>query len=113
MSIEWNGDGMPPEGCECELYDCERWIEVKIKYIGDHVVVVHEFSSSLPERVFHLAKHPDRFRPIRTEEERKRDEAVDAFCDELEVARDCGARDNLAKIYRAIATGKIPHITLK
>jgi len=110
VNTEWNGEGLPPVGCECELYDCEEWIEVKIKYIGDQVVVVHAFGSALHERVFHLAKHPDRFRPIRTEAERKRDESVQALS---EFFGHAAGLYNLHGLYDAIAAGKIPGVRLE
>lgn len=108
----WNGEGLPPVGCECELYDCEKWIEVKIKYTGDNVVVVHEFGSAHPERVFHLAKKPENFRPIRTEAERKREEAVEALSQLVEYRHGCGHMPMAGWIYDAIAAGSIPGIKL-
>lgn len=114
MSVEWNGDGLPPIGCECELYDCEKWLEVQIKYIGDHVVVVHAFGCAMPERVFHLAKYPDRFRPIRTEAQRKRSDICDKIYGAMTNAARKDNRSDMAEaVFDAIAAGTIPHITLK
>lgn len=105
---EWNG-GIPPVSTECEIFDCEKWLPVRIKYVGDYLVVVKELDGSLSERVFHIAKHPDKFRPTLTEEERKREEA-DAALKELKPQ----LVGHLAGIlYDQIAAGKIPHITLK
>lgn len=74
----WNGEGLPPVGCECELFDCEKWRKVTIKYVGVKVVVVSDYSAPPPdsERVFHIATKPEKFRPIRTDAERKRDEII-------------------------------------
>jgi len=116
--VEWNGEGLPPVGCECELYDLEQWIEVKIKYIGDHVVVVHAFGSAVHERVFHLAKHPDKFRPIRPKAERHREEVGRALFDAInwnqcdEPVSDSRMED-YRKAYDAIAAGKIPGVKLE
>lgn len=114
--VAWDGQGLPPVGAECELYDCEKWIEVRIKYTGDNVVVVHEFGSAHSERVFHLAKKPENFRPIRTEAERNRD----VFCRQLVryLDRECDANNpfcenDVAAFYDAIAAGKIPGVKLE
>lgn len=117
-SDSWDGDGLPPVGTTCE--HCPGGTTN-----SDWEIVTVIAISERPDGTFtdywlrkesggsYIVGNPYRFRLLRTEEERKCDEAVNAICDELEVARDCGARDNLAKIYQAIASGKIPHITLK
>lgn len=111
--VAWDGQGLPPVGCECELYDCEKWIEVRIKYTGDNVVVVHEFGSVTSERVFHLAKKPENFRPIRTEAERKREQAVEAISQVIEYRHGCSHKSLAGWICSAIAAGKIPGVKLE
>lgn len=105
---EWNG-GIPAVSTECEIFDCEKWLPVRIKYVGDYLVVVKELDGSLSERVFHIAKHPDKFRPIRTEAEQKREESVSLIMGWMHHAE----RAEVELIYDYIAAGKIPHITLK
>lgn len=37
----WNGEGLPPVGCECEYLDNNgKWYPVIIKYASDQVVVI-------------------------------------------------------------------------
>ncbi|YCI31035.1 hypothetical protein M1E08_09485 [Erwinia sp. PK3-005] len=104
---EWNGEGLPPVGCVCELYDCEQWNPVRIKYAGEKYVVTDRTDLGC-EVVYCLAEKPERFRPLRTEAERKRDEACKAMTDRIDM-------DNYLAgiIYDDIAAGQIPHITLK
>ncbi len=105
--VKWNGEGLPPVGCECELYDCEEWSPVKIKYIGEKYVVTDRKDLGY-EVVYCLAEKPDRFRPIRTEAERKRDEACKAMTDRIDMD------SYLAGIiYDDIAAGKIPGVRLE
>ncbi|AXH43451.1 hypothetical protein MZUP3_320 [Erwinia phage vB_EhrS_49] len=78
MSIEWDGNGLPPVGCECELYDCEQWNPVRVKFVGDKYVVTDRIDLGY-EVVYCLAEKPDRFRPIRTEAERKREDRIKAL----------------------------------
>ena len=113
----WNGEGLPPVGCECELYDCEQWNPVRIKYVGEKYVVTDRTDLGY-EVVYCLAEKPERFRPIRTEAERHREEVGRALFDAInwnqcdEPVSDSRMED-YRKAYDAIAAGKIPHITLK
>lgn len=109
--VEWN-EGIPPVSTECEIFDCEKWLPVRIKYVGDYLVVVKELDGSLSERVFHIAKHPDKFRPIRTEAEPKRDECSAMIEDLFYTEGSDGNYLRGAGVYDAIAAGKIPGIKL-
>lgn len=76
----WNGEGLPPVGCECEysLNSGRTWFKCKIDYIlgtqglimladvfeGGQWVSFHEYDDKL------------KFRPLRTEAERAIDEMV-------------------------------------
>ena len=104
---EWSGDGLPTVGCECELFDCDEWNPVVIKFVGDKYVVTERTDLGY-EVVYCLAERPDRFRPIRTEAERKRDDACKAMTDRIDM-------DNYLAgiIYDDIASGKIPGIRLE
>lgn len=76
MSIEWNGEGLPPVGCDCEVNDerTDSWSLVDS-------VLAHACVHGRDVAVFQIADYigyspTDRFRPIRTEAERKRDEKI-------------------------------------
>ncbi|KMK11015.1 hypothetical protein ABW09_24905, partial [Pluralibacter gergoviae] len=73
--VAWSGEGLPPVGCECEWDDRTVWLPVTIKYLSEWVIV---FSGLTPDgEEVEIAKniYADNvtFRPIRSEEERKRD----------------------------------------
>lgn len=112
MSIEWNGEGLPPVGCECELFDCENWNPVIIKFLGDKYVVTERIDLGY-EVVYCVAERPERFRLIRTEEEVSRAHAVESLAQIIEYRHGCNYVALGRWIYDAIAAGKIPHITLK
>lgn len=108
----WNGEGLPPIGCECEVNDerTDSWSLVDS-------VLAHACVYGRDVAVFQIADYiafspADRFRCIRPEAERKRDETVDVICDLLEIDRQCGARTNLEMIYNWIESGRIPGLRL-
>lgn len=104
--VEWNGEGLPPVGCECELYDSESgWEVVFVKYVGNKTVVVDLLDGD--EYSFELSTCE--FRPLRTEAERKREEAIAA----LKQLNPQLVGELAGYLYDEIAAGKIPHITLK
>jgi len=105
---EWSGDGLPPAGCECELFDCDEWNPVVIKFVGDKYVVTERTDLGY-EVVYCLAERPDRFRPTRTEAERKREETVSLIMSWMHHA----GRAEIELIYDFIAAGKIPGIRLE
>ena len=114
-TLEWSGEGLPPVGCECELFDCEDWNPVRIKFVGDKYVVTERTALGY-EVVYCVAERPERFRPIRTKAERKRDEFAKSLCTHLDDLTDWDSpvgNVHALAIYDAIAAGKIPHITLK
>lgn len=118
MSIEWNGEGLPPIGCDCEVNDerTDSW-----SLVGS--VLAHACVHGRDVAVFQIADYigyspTDRFRPIRTEAERKREEVSVALFYAINWNHQDGPvsesrMEDYRKAYDAIAAGKIPHITLK
>ncbi|EPT7010016.1 hypothetical protein ACVR20_001516 [Cronobacter sakazakii] len=106
----WDGEGLPPVGCECEgrfilggkwfffrcvAVDCG----IAFGWAGKDAVTLDEGSYE--------------FRPIPSEADKKRDEAVEALHDEyFSHAPIDKVRDVLYALYDAIAAGKIPHIRI-
>ena len=109
LPVSWNGEVLPPVGCECELYDSESgWEVVFVKYVGNKTVVVDLLDGD--EYSFELSTCE--FRPLRTEAERKRDDAEKALSDTFAQLYDQDI--SLAKhVYDAIAAGKIPGVKLE
>ncbi|WP_221716934.1 hypothetical protein [Enterobacter ludwigii] len=112
---EWDGEGLPPVGCECmvrgEIGD-DGWYECK--------VIAHTFFDGYNCAVFQTestvsCSSEGNFRPIRSEADRRRDEAAKGLIEYLDKETDI---DNVFSIkdvigfYDAIAAGKIPHIRI-
>ncbi|HID3221770.1 TPA: hypothetical protein ACXGFD_002846 [Enterobacter cloacae] len=83
---EWDGEGLPPVGCRVEANYGGEWVEATVAYTdrpeshGDAVawneVLVFDCKTTRPFWA-------DEFRHIRSEAERKRDEAVKEFVRQL------------------------------
>lgn len=111
---EWNGEGLPPVGVECEwLASADHdWVAVTVLAYDGNDAWLKPSDGSQSFVVGNVAG----FRPIRTEAERKREAAA------KEMARhansdphrkfNAGLR-NCLSIYDAIAAGKIPGVKLE
>lgn len=42
---EWNGEGLPPVGVECEYKDGDDWYEVKVNYLSEWFIVIEALKS--------------------------------------------------------------------
>lgn len=116
----WNGEGLPPVGCECELkYKChnddaywervvilwQRGDDTLVEYVGDHL-------KNITQLIHKTSMHVD-FRPLRTEADKKRDAALDAIYGAIASAkREHNRSDEADEVYKAIAAGKIPGVKL-
>lgn len=115
----WNGEGVPPVGCECEYLDNNgKWYPVTIKYASNQLVVISGITKILGvEQGTEIAKDiiidKPQFRPLRTESERRHEAVLESICAVLEMADQDYKRSDEAKlIYEAIAAGKIPGVKL-
>lgn len=115
----WNGEGVPPVGCECEYLSSNgEWYTVTIKYASDQLVVISGITKILGvEQETEIAKDiiidKPQFRLLRTESERKHEAVLESICAVLEMVAQDYKRDDEAKlIYEAIAAGKIPGVKL-
>lgn len=107
----WNGEGVPPVGCECEyISNGTSWGKVKVIGLDGEKIVIR------PSGEIYYAITPsnrDVFIPFRTEAERKHEAALESICAVLEmVAQDYKREDEAKLIYEAIAAGKIPGVKL-
>lgn len=118
--VAWSGEGLPPVGCECEVDygDVELVDGLTRPNKGDVVkVVAHETTpqGSQVAIIYWIVGHcarahaliPEFLRPLRSEEERKRDEAIAAM-----KLLNIGDYDDPGIIYSAIAAGEIPHVKI-
>lgn len=116
----WNGEGLPPVGCECEysLNGGKTWRKCKIDYIVGTQGVVMLCDTVEGVQYVQFSSYGDalKFRPIRSEADRKRYEAVQALCDagggNGKVDEKAGYGSCWFDVYDAIAAGKIPGVKL-
>lgn len=112
----WSGEGLPPVGCECEfmkhtLDTVPNWRRGIIKYVSEYTVVIVEALSP-----GEFVAHPRTcdFRPLRSEDDKKREDALDAIYGAIASAERAHNRsDEADKVYEAIAAGKIPGVKLE
>ncbi len=106
----WNGEGVPPVGCQCECHVDEGIIHcVVVGYDFDGKAVVMR---NIPARkYFSIQANSGRIKPLRTEAERKRDAAIEAMQREADDG-DNWIYSEYEIIYDAIAAGKIPGVKL-
>lgn len=122
---EWDGEGLPPVGCRVEANYWGEWVEATVAYTerpeshGDAVawkeVLVFDCKTTRPFWA-------DEFRPILSEEDKKRAECVIALSriDPQAMPFEYGDKHSDGsligpfwyELYDAIAAGKIPHIRI-
>lgn len=107
----WNGEGLPPVGVECEysLNGGKTWWKCKIDYIvgTQGVVMLCDTFEGVQYVQFSSYGNALKFRPIRSEAERKRDEAVKTIM----LTGWCQAAAE--EIYDLVAAGKVPGMKLE
>lgn len=109
-SQEWNGDGVPPIGCACEMQDSKgAWLPVDIIAKNDGFT----FGWSYDYRIVLFGDKADEFRPLLTEAERKRDDAKKAISELRDRDGYKLAACMIDPIYDAIAAGKIPGVKVE
>ncbi|MEH5098728.1 hypothetical protein PO486_12640 [Atlantibacter hermannii] len=111
----WNGEGLPPVGFECEaLFDSgsSEWYRAKIIGHDEGRVVGRWVEGPKAYEILEYSSPHGAFRPILSESERKRDEALKYLSHSLR-ANGSVSDEQLSRLYADIAAGKIPHIQLK
>lgn len=113
----WNGEGLPPVGCECEysLNGGKTWWKCKIDYIvgTQGVVMLCDTFEGVQYVQFSLYGNALKFRPTRSEAERKRDATTNAL---IKILGGCGGPHSELKareIYDLVAAGKVPGMKLE
>ena len=109
----WSGEGLPPSGVECEArLRCNDGEWFLFRCVGVDCGVAFGWAG---KEVATLGKGSYEFRPLRTEKERKRDEAaeaIDFYMPEF-ITDTPNEFYHAKKIYDAIAAGKIPGVKLE
>lgn len=110
----WNGEGvMPPVGCVCERSWCgDGWQPCKILFASNQIVVV-KLKESDREDAYNIGDVT--FRHIRSESERKRDEAIEEMIKiaTMYTTKSLGLDLAFNSIYNSIAAGEIPGVKLE
>ena len=111
QKLAWNGEGVPPVGCECEYqYKVHGSEWCRFECVAVDGKAVFGWSNNTP---IALQSNTHNFRPLRTEAERKHEAVLESICAVLEmVAQDYKREDEARLIYEAIAAGKIPGVKL-
>ncbi|HDZ9011416.1 TPA: hypothetical protein RUY31_004144 [Klebsiella quasipneumoniae subsp. similipneumoniae] len=117
---EWNGEGLPPVGCECEYLDGNNeWYPVTIKYASNQIVVICGMTNIFgEEQETEIAKDiqldKPQFRPIRSEADMKRDELAKAL--HIAVGAAPVELGGIGPVYLELAdkiiAGEIPHLKI-
>ena len=122
----WNGDGLPPVGCDVEfILDTEKYsvngiipengqtVNVVAHKVttDDNLVAVVYWDDNGAGRAAAFIKQA--FRPIRAEAERKRDDFAKSLADKSVMGDQWQMQIVGQAIYDAIAAGKIPGVKLE
>ena len=95
---EWNGEGLPPIGCACEMQDSKgAWLPVEIIAKNDGFT----FGWSYDYRIVLFGDKADEFRPLRTEAEKARYLAVNDMVEIFSRNAATGTTSALKAIYDA------------
>lgn len=113
VTSEWDGEGLPPVGAEFEhsfhADGFSTWHWRRCTAVGKRgVLCVDEKDTEL-----YLNDTNNRFRPIRSETDKKRDEAIQGMASIIDYRNGCSSKPLAGWIYEAIAAGKIPGIKMK
>lgn len=107
---EWDGEGLPPVGCECDVVDKDGLLRYGHGESGE--VIAHIENTAVIRMSYGLGCFNAGFlRPIRTEADRKRDAAISAIDAACLLVRD--ASKTAEAIYDAIAAGDIPGVKIE
>lgn len=119
VATAWNGEGLPPVGCECEMQDGSGyWIAVDIIANKDGFT----FGWSYDYRMVYFSDKENEFRPLVSEADKKREEAIMSLAKAVDSANfTYGEKVSDGKLlgsmwydlYDAIAAGKVRGVKLE
>lgn len=110
MSIEWNGESLPPLGCVCEIAPPihDAGTKVRVLCYDENAAICRILEG---DRLHSLCQlEVTEIRPVRTEAERKREETMADL--QFALGHAHGLFD-LTALYKALTSGSIRHIILK
>lgn len=106
---EWDGEGLPPVGCECEIKFIgdtppSEWFSFKLIGMHDEIAIITLDGENTWRHISQLSPVKVKFRPLRTEEEKERESAINDIA--LLIGRGTFSQD-AERIYDAISSGEI------
>ena len=108
QKAEWDGNYPIKSGTDVEVHfdgdDCRVWTVFRVEYMRGDVVVLHDYRS---DDVDAFSNQRLNFRPIRSEADKKREEAIDAMLSVFGSNAATGTATELKAIYGAIKSGQI------
>jgi len=112
---EWDGEGLPPVGCRVEANYGGEWVEATVAYTDRPDT--HGDAAAWKEALVFDCKTTrhfwaDEFRPIRSELDKNREEAIEGIASIIDYRKGCSAKPLAKWIFDEIAAGKIPHIRI-
>lgn len=114
QQVEWNGEGLPPVGCECEYQsESDGWVECEVLMYHKTVVILETPISGGSLTVARL--DGANFRAAPTVADKRREEFATSLCSHLDDLTDWDSpacKVHALAIYDAIAAGKIPGVKL-
>lgn len=119
---EWDGKGLPPVGVNAEVLFCAdtepKWFSFLAKFIGENHVIALVGLEEISYKKDELLTSDVKFAPLRSEEDRKRDEITQSILDilndyDFELVHIRSDQKRIATdIVERIASGMIPHIRI-
>ncbi|WP_312768644.1 hypothetical protein [Enterobacter soli] len=119
---EWDGEGLPPVGVNAEVFfsaDTKpKWFSFLAKFIGENHVIALVGLEEISYKKDELLTSDVKFAPLRSEEDRKRDEITQSILDilndyDFELVHIRTDQKRIATdIVERIASGMIPHIRI-
>lgn len=116
---EWDGEGLPPVGVNAEVLFCAdtepKWFSFLAKFIGENHVIALVGLEEISYKKDELLTSDVKFAPLRSEEDRKRDEITQSILDilndyDFELVHIRSDQKRIATdIVESIASGMIPH----
>lgn len=86
---EWSGEGLPPVGCECEMQDAIG-VFIPVDIIANHDGFA--FGWNYDRHAVYFSDKRCEFRPIRSEYDKKRDEAVVELSSVIDYRNGCSSK---------------------
>lgn len=120
LKSEWDGEGLPAVGCECEVkVGGDNYNLCRIVYSDSNAGVAFIYLGGDDEKYcgtidcVTAGAAYGYFRPIRSEADKKREEAISEIASILEYRKGCSEIPLSGWIYTAIDAGKIPGVKLE